>query len=69
MVVIKTGMSELPQVCEECRYYGVRPHPYDGWMDMCELCGEKLDCRGGGWDYDGNKRADNCPLMEVEDGK
>lgn len=36
MVVIKTGMSELPQVCEECRYYGVRPHPYDGWMDMCD---------------------------------
>lgn len=46
MVVIKTGMSELPQVCEECRYYGVRPHPYDGWMDMCELTsGKKISMK------------------------
>lgn len=60
MVVIETGMSELPKVCEECRYYVVRPHPYDGWMDMCELCGEIIDCR---------ERADNCPLMEVSDDK
>lgn len=45
MVVIKTGMSELPQACEEFRYYGVRPHPYDGWMDMCELVDDEKAAR------------------------
>lgn len=35
-----------------------------------ELCGERIDgdgCKGDGWYYDGEKRPDNCPLMEVED--
>lgn len=72
MVVIKTEFVELPEYCEECCYFESRPHPRDGWMDLCELCGERIDGDGGkddGWFYDGEKRPDNCPLMEVEDDK
>ena len=32
--------------------------------------GERIDgdgCKGDGWYYDGEKRPDNCPFMEVED--
>ena len=70
MVVIKTEFVELPECCEACCYFWSRPHPRDGWMDLCELCGERIDadgCKDDGWCYDGNKRPDNCPLMEVED--
>lgn len=68
MVVIKTEFVELPEYCEACCYFGSRPHPRDGWMDLCELCGERIDGeRLDGWNYDGNKRPANCPLMEVED--
>lgn len=72
MVVIKTEFVELPEYCEACCYFGSRPHPRDGWMDLCELCGERIDgdrCKDDGWCYDGEKRPDNCPLMEVEDDK
>lgn len=31
------------------------------------MCGELLNHTGGGWKYDGRKRPDNCPLVEVED--
>ena len=45
-----------------------RTHMTDGWI--CASCAEKNSIvEGGGWDYDGNKRADNCPLMEVSDDK
>lgn len=69
MVVIKTEFVEVPEQCEACCYFGSRPHPRDGWMDLCELCGERIDGDGckDGWYYDGEKRPDNCPLMEVED--
>jgi hypothetical protein len=72
MVVIRTEFKEVPEQCEGCCYYVSRPHPRDGWMDLCELCGERIDvdgCKGDGWYYDGEKRPDNCPLMEVEDDK
>lgn len=72
MVVIKTGIKELPETCEDCGYYGTRPHPYDGWMDLCELCGEIIDgngCKDDRWCYDGERRPGNCPLMEVGDDK
>ena len=72
IIVIKTEFVELPEYCEACRYFGSRPNPRDGWMDLCELCGERIDgngCKDDGWCYDGNKRPDNCPLMEVTDDK
>ena len=65
-------IKEIPEYCEACRYFGSRPHPRGGWMDLCELCGERIDadgCKDDGWCYDGNKRPDNCPLMEVTDDK
>ena len=37
MVVIRTEIKELPEYCEACCYFGSRPHPRDGWMDLCEL--------------------------------
>ena len=46
MVVIRTEFKELPECCEQCSYFGCRPHPYDGWMDLCELCGERIDGDG-----------------------
>ena len=72
MIAIRTEIKELPEQCEDCGYFGTRPHPYDGWMDLCELCGERIDgngCKDDGWNYDGEKRPDNCPLMEVSDDK
>ena len=72
IIVIKTEFVELPEYCEACRYFGSRPNPRDGWMDLCELCGEIIDgigCKDDGWCYDGNKRPNNCPLMEVTDDK
>lgn len=72
MVVIRTEIKEIPEYCEACRYFGSLPNPRDGWMDLCELCGERIDsdgCKDDGWCYDGNKRPDNCPLMEVTDDK
>lgn len=72
MVVIRTEFKEVPEQCEDCCYYASRPHPRDGWMDLCELCGERIDgdgCKDDGWYYDGEKRPDNCPLMEVENDK
>lgn len=71
-IVIKTEFVELPEYCEACRFFGSRPNPRDGWMDLCELCGERIDsdgCKDDGWCYDGNKRPDNCPMMEVTDDK
>lgn len=69
MVVIKTEMSKLPKVCEDCSYYGVHPTPFDRWKEVCELCGEMLNHIGGGWYHNGKKRPDNCPLVEVSDDK
>lgn len=65
MVVIRTEIKELPEYCEQCHYYGVHQNPYDRWLEKCELCRELLNNTGGGWKYDGSKRPDNCPLMEV----
>ena len=69
MVVIRTEFKELPECCEQCSYFGCRPHPYDGWMDLCELCGERIDgngCKDDWWYYSGERRPGNCPLMEVD---
>ena len=35
MVVIRTEIKEIPEYCEACRYFGSRPNPRDGWMDLC----------------------------------
>ena len=67
MVVMKmTHMVNLPEFCDDCIYYGCKPHPYKGWSEICELCGQCMDDdQAEDWIYDGNGRPKNCPLMEV----
>lgn len=68
MICIKTGIKYLPKYCDECIYYASRPHPYKGWSDICELCGEFMDEDAKqGWEYDGNEKPKNCPLIEVDE--
>lgn len=69
MVVMKMAhMKHIPEYCDDCIYYGCKPHPYKGWTDSCELCMQCLDDdQEKGWIYDGNGRPANCPLMEVLD--
>lgn len=69
MVVMKMAhMKHIPEYCDDCIYYGCKPHPYKGWTDSCELCMQCLDDdQEKGWIYDGNGRPANCPLMEVDD--
>lgn len=71
MIAIKLSekiMAKMPEYCGECEYYGLRPHPYKGWMDLCELCWHCMDeDQEEGWIWDGNGRPKNCPLIEVEE--
>ena len=61
-------MKHIPEYCDDCIYYGCKPHPYKGWIDSCELCMQCLDDdQEKGWIYDGNGRPTNCPLTEVDD--
>jgi len=68
MVVMKmTHMKHIPDTCDDCIYYGCKPHPYKGWSDSCELSMQCLDDdQEENWIYDGNSRPKNCPLIEVE---
>lgn len=71
MVAIKTDIKELPEYCEQCKYYYLRARGKSGYSDICEISGERMDygeCKDG-WYYNGLTRPDNCPLMEVEDDK
>ena len=70
MVVMKmTHMKCLPETCDDCIYYGCKPHPYKGWSEGCELCGHCMDDdQEDEWIYDGNSRPKNCPLMEIPTG-
>ena len=59
-------MNSLPETCDDCIYYGCKPHPYKGWSDGCELCGHCMDDdQEDDWIYDGDSRPKNCPLMEI----
>ncbi len=69
MVVIRTEIKELPEYCEQCKYYYMRVRQKGGYSDICELSGEHMEygeCNSG-WYYNGLTRPDSCPLMEVED--
>ena len=67
MITIKTNLKQMPEYCDDCRWYGTRPHPMKGWTELCELMGECMDDDAKeGWLYDGNGRPANCPLVEVE---
>lgn len=69
MLVIKfTGMNKMPEYCDDCIYYEVRPHPYKGWTEACGFCMQSMDDDAPeDWIYDGNGRPKNCPLIEIPD--
>lgn len=71
MVVNRTEIKELPEYCEQCKYYYISVREKGGYSDICELSGENLnygECTDG-WYYNGLERPVNCPLMEVPDDK
>ena len=71
MIAIKTNIKAMPEYCDDCRWYGIKPHPYKGWTEQCELMGQCMDDDASEeWIYDGNGRPSACPLVEVrEDGE
>lgn len=65
-VAIKTNIKQMPEYCDDCRWFGTRPHPYKGWSDLCELMNQCMDDdQPKEWIYDGNGRPQACPLIEV----
>lgn len=64
-------MTSVPDHCDDCKYHGSRPDPFVGWRDLCELCGKSLDEDNGDedWQWTGDGRPKNCPLVEVDEGK
>lgn len=72
MIAIKsTAMKEIPKYCDDCIWYGCKPHPQKGWTDMCELMSHCMDDdQPEEWIYDGNGRPEMCPLIEItEEGE
>lgn len=69
MIAIKSdAMKRMPKYCDDCIWYGTRPHPHKGWTDICELMGHCMDDdQEEEWIYDGNGRPKACPLIEVAD--
>ena len=68
MVAIKTTLKELPKYCEECQWYSCKPHPYKGWIEICEYMSHSLnDNKSEEWTYNGNGRPKACPLVWVDD--
>ena len=69
MVVIKTTLSEMPEHCEECMWYGCYPHPNKGFTDICQLLQHCMDAddQPEEWIYGGDGRPEACPLIEVND--
>ena len=69
MITIKSdAMKQMPEYCDDCVWYGSRPHPHKGWTELCELMGHCMDDdQEEEWIYDGNGRPKACPLIEVAD--
>lgn len=69
MIAIKSdAMKQMPEYCDDCVWYGSRPHPCKGWTELCELMGHCMDDdQEEEWIYDGNSRPKACPLLEVDD--
>ena len=69
MIAIKTSIKNMPEYCDDCIWYGTRPHPYKGWTEQCELMCQCMDDDvSEEWVYDGNGRPSACPLVEVKEG-
>lgn len=67
MIAIKSdAMKTMPEYCDDCIWYGTRPHPHKGWIDICELMAHCMDDdQDEEWIYDGNGRPKACPLVEI----
>ena len=67
VAMIMPHMGQIPDTCDDCIYYGCKPHPYKGWTDCCELCMQCMDDdQEDDWIYDGNSRPKNCPLIDIK---
>ena len=69
MIAIKsTAMKIMPKFCDDCCWYGCKPHPRKGWTESCDLmCHCMDDDEPEEWIYDGNGRPKACPLIEIDD--
>ena len=68
MIAIKTSIKSLPEYCDNCVWFGCKPHPYKGWSDSCDLMSHCMDDdQPEEWVYDGNSRPKACPLIEVDE--
>lgn len=68
MIAIKTSLQKMPEYCDDCQWYGCRPHPFKGWSEACELMTQCMDDdQPEEWIYDGNGRPAACPLIDLED--
>lgn len=50
MIAIRTEIKELPEYCEQCKYYYLRVRGKSGYSDICEISGERMDygeCKDG----------------------
>ena len=69
MIAIKTSIKQMPEYCDDCRWYECRPHPMKGWTESCALMNQCMDDdQPDEWIYDGNGRPKACPLIEVKEG-
>lgn len=67
MIAIKTSLQKMPEYCDNCQWYGCRPHPFKGWSEACELMTQCMDDdQPEEWIYDGNGRPAACPLIDLE---
>lgn len=69
MIVIKwVVIKEMPEDCSDCIYFSSKPHPAKGWTDSCELMMECMDDDADeGWQWGGDQRPLNCPLIEIKE--
>lgn len=62
MVVTRTEIKELPEYCEQCKYFHIEVQEGGGWLEICEVTGGRTI-----WGDEGLNKSHNCPFMEVED--
>ena len=68
MIAIKTTLKQMPEYCDDCQWYTLRPHPYRGWTELCELMSHCMDDdQPKEWIYDGNGRPEACPLIDTDE--
>lgn len=54
--ISRTGDKKSPGRCEQCKHYRIKVRPGGGWMEVCEVNGERIICN----------ISDDCPFKEVK---